>query len=633
MLTALFDIGKTGVLTYQKALEVISHNISNAATEGYTRQDVVFENMSSGILSISGVTGRGVRLKDIRRLYDSFIDLQLKTENSNLAYWDVVYNGMLRLENIFNDASETAFSNVVNDFFNAWQEVSQNPPGAAERTLLLDRAQYLTKRVNLSYKSLIDERSEIYKDTQNLVDQINKYLDQINELNEKIAASPGSLDALDQRDNLVKQLNDIVQINYFTDFAGRYSILLGGMPMVDGGRVYHLRVGLDSNQKMQFNLETESGFIDVTSLIQGGKLKAEIDLRDETIPEYMNKLNMLVFDLTEAINAQHRQGYGLNGSTGYNFFTPLNSLNITSPPVSQVTTGSFTDIKYRVNNPSQAINSTFSIQFNGTSWTVNGNPLSNSNVSSWSEGGNTYYKLSFSGMELVIENPSNNLNFNLQIPSSDISFKINSVNENTYKNYRIQRTGSSWTLYEIDNSTSPPTYININSALTTTPITNGYILSFNGIDVTINNPSNNLDFNFQISPQAAFLFSVAITDTQKIAAAAEDPTGTTSGVMDNRNARAIYALLDKEIIGSSKTIDYYRSIVSNVGVFTSSAKTQKSFQEALVQEIQKRRQDMSGISLDEEAVNLLKYQKMYEASARVIRVADEILASLFEMVR
>lgn len=116
-LTALFDIGKTGVLTYQKALEVVSHNISNAATEGYTRQDVIFQNMSSGILSLSGVTGRGVKLEDIRRMYDSFIDLQLKTESSNLAYWDVVYNGMLRLENIFNDASETAFSNSINDFF------------------------------------------------------------------------------------------------------------------------------------------------------------------------------------------------------------------------------------------------------------------------------------------------------------------------------------------------------------------------------------------------------------------------------------------------------------------------------------------------------------------------------------
>lgn len=551
MLTALFDIGKTGVLTYQKALEVISHNISNAATEGYTRQDVVFENMSSGILSISGVTGRGVRLKDIRRLYDSFIDLQLKTENSNLAYWDVVYNGMLRLENIFNDASETAFSNVVNDFFNAWQEVSQNPPGAAERTLLLDRAQYLTKRVNLSYKSLIDERSEIYKDTQNLVDQINKYLDQINELNEKIAASPGSLDALDQRDNLVKQLNDIVQINYFTDFAGRYSILLGGMPMVDGGRVYHLRVGLDSNQKMQFNLETESGFIDVTNLIQGGKLKAEIDLRDETIPEYMNKLNMLVFDLTEAINAQHRVGYGLDGSTGNNFFNRLYDLTVSSP---SSPTPPFGDFVVKINNITPNTYDRYSVQFNGTSWTVqnltNPTPPITPTLTSWTEGTNTFYRL-----------------------------------------------------------------------------------SFNGIELTFRNPDNTLNFNFQISPQAAFLFSVAITDTQKIAAAAEDPTGTTSGVMDNRNARAIYALLDKEIIGSSKTIDYYRSIVSNVGVFTSSAKTQKSFQEALVQEIQKRRQDMSGISLDEEAVNLLKYQKMYEASARVIRVADEILASLFEMVR
>lgn len=99
-LTALFDIGKTGVLTYQKALEVVSHNIANASTEGYSRQDVIFQNMPSSTASIAGVGGRGVKIVDIRRMYDSFIELQLKTESSNLAYWDVVYNGMLRLEHI-----------------------------------------------------------------------------------------------------------------------------------------------------------------------------------------------------------------------------------------------------------------------------------------------------------------------------------------------------------------------------------------------------------------------------------------------------------------------------------------------------------------------------------------------------
>lgn len=547
-LTALFDIGKTGVLTYQKALEVVSHNISNAATEGYTRQDVIFENMTSGILSLSGVTGRGVKLADIRRMYDSFIDLQLKTESSNLAYWDVVYNGMLRLENIFNDASDTALSNSINDFFNAWQELSQNPSGTAERTLLLDKANYLAKRLNLSYKSLIDERQEIYKDTQNLVDQINEYLDQINELNEKIAASPGSLDAKDQRDNLVKQLNDIVQISYFEDNAGRYSILLGGMPLVDGGKVYHMNVGLDSNQNMQFNLETMSGNIDVTKLIQGGKLKAEIDLRDETIPEYMNKLNMLVFDLTEAVNAQHRQGYGLDGSTGNNFFSQLYDLTQNA--------GSYNDIVFKINDVNANTYDEYQINFDGTNWTVRDNTTSSSvtpTVTSWTEGTDTYYKLSFNDLDITLKN------------------------------------------------------------------------------ITLD-PADGLDFTFQITPQAAMLFSVDITDIQKIAAAGADPTGVTSGEMDNENARAIYSLLDSEIIGSSTPIDFYKAIVSEIGVYSSSAQTQKSFQNALVQEIEKRRQDLSGVSLDEEAVNLIKYQKMYEASARVIKVADEILATLFDMV-
>ncbi|GAQ94247.1 flagellar hook-associated protein 1 FlgK [Thermodesulfovibrio aggregans] len=544
-LTALFDIGKTGVLTYQKALEVVSHNISNAATEGYTRQDVIFQNMPSGTISARGVSGRGVKLADIRRMYDSFIELQLKTESSRNSYWDVIQKGMLRLESIFNDASDVAFSNAINDFFNAWQELSQNPNGTAERSLLLDKANYLVQRIQVSYRSLLDERYEIFQDSQNLVNEINRYIDQINELNEKIAASPGSLDAKDQRENLVKKLNDIVQITYFEDNAGRYSILLGGMPLVDGGRVYHMSLGLDANQNMQFRLETPSGYIDATELIQGGKLKAEIDLRDSVIPEYMNRMNMLVFDLAEAVNAQHRKGYGLDGSSGNNFFNQIYDLNLT--------VGSFDDIIFKINNTNTNTYDQYQIQFDGTNWTVTDNTTSSSvtpTVTTWTEGTDTYYKL-----------------------------------------------------------------------------------SFNDVEVTIKNPSNSLDFNFQIKHHTALFFDVAISDTNRIAAAGNDPTGSTSGPMDNTNARAIYGLLDKTIVGNYRPIDFYRAIVSEVGVYSASAQTQKSFQEALVQEMEKRRQDISGVSLDEEAVNLVKYQKMYEASARVIRVADEILATLFEMVR
>jgi flagellar hook-associated protein 1 FlgK len=542
-LTAIFDIAKTGILTYQKALQVVSHNVANAATEGYTRQDVIFTNQTSGIVSIVGITGRGVRILDIIRLYDSFIEQQLKGESSTLEYWNVTYNGLLKLENIFNEASDIAFSNTINEFFNAWQELSQNPAGTTERDLLLDKARYLTKRLNFDYRFLMNDRNELYGNSKNLVSQINSYLEKINELNEKIAANPGSLDLKDQRENLIKQLNDIVQINYFEDNVGRYSVLLGGMPLVDAGKVYKIRVGLDNNQNLQFNLETESGLIDVTSRIQGGKLKATVDLRDKVIPDYMNKINMFVFDLTEAINAQHRQGYGLDGSTGNNFFNQLYDLEILSGTI------------------------------------------------------------------------------------GDLVFKINNITEYMYDNYTVQYDGTNWTV--TNNSTTPPTTVTV----TVTNLPDGYKISFNGIEITIRNPSPTFEFNFQIKPHTALYFDVAISDPHKIAAAGQDPTGPNSGVMDNENARAIYSLLNSQIIGNSTPIDYYRGIVAEIGVFSKSAKVQKGFQEALLEELKNRRQDISGVSLDEEAVNLVKYQKMYEASARMIRVADELLTTLFDIVR
>ncbi|MCS7202864.1 MAG: flagellar hook-associated protein FlgK [Thermodesulfovibrio sp.] len=546
-LSVLFDIGKSGLLSYQKALEVVSHNIANAATEGYTRQDVIFENITSGIFSYMGISGRGVRIADIRRLYDSFIELQIKTESSRLAYWDVFQNGILRLESIFNEASEVALTDTINDFFNAWQEVSQNPSGTAQRHLLLNKANYLAQRINTAYKALIDERQEIYKDAVNLVNIVNSCLDQINELNEKIVANPGALDIKDQRESLVKKLNDIVGITYFEDATGRYSILVGGTPLVEAGKVYHLNVTTDFNQNLKLEVKTPSATLDITHLIQSGKLKAEIDLRDSIVLQYMNKLNMFVFDLTEAINQLHRQGYGLDGSTGNNFFKKLYNLDVAQGTV-----------------------------------------------------------------------------------DSEVVFKINSVNSNSYHKYQISFDGNIWTV--IDNSTTPPT--NITPQVTSWSIGSDiyYKLSFNEIEITLRNPSVDLILNFQIRPNTALYFEVEITNPDKIAAAAEDPTSA-GGVMDNRNAKAIYSLIEGKIIGNATPIDFYRSIVSEIGVYSSGAKTQKSFQEAMVQEMQKRRQDISGVSLDEEAVNLIKFQKMYEASARVIRVADEILATLFEMVK
>lgn len=551
-LSAIFDIGKTGVLTYQKALQIASHNVANAATEGYTRQEPVFFNIGSGLASTQGIPGRGVRFADIRRVYDAFLEHQVKVESSNFAYWDIIYNGQVKLESIFNEASEQALSRAINAFFNAWQELSQNPNGTAERSLLLDKADFLAKRINYDYKSILSQRDEFYVDAQNIVHQINTLIDKINQINEKIAASPGALDLKDQRENLITQLNDLVKINYFEDVAGRYSVLLYGMPLVDGGKVYHLSLGLDDRFNIRVSLETETGqLIDITNRVEGGKLKATIDLRDRILPEYMNRLNMFVFDLTEAVNALHRRGYGLDGSTGNNFFTQLYSISVNSPAPPAT-------------------------------------------------------------------------------PYEDLTAKINSLSRNTYDEYRITFDGNNWT---VQNLTNPSQNVSVSVTPWNEAGVNFFRLSFNGIELTFREPNGNLSLNFQVNPQAGLLFSVAITDTNRIAAAQANPNLQGSGVFDNRTARAIYSLINSPIIGNSTPIDYYRTIVSEVGVLSNSAKIQRSFQEAMVEELNRRRQELSGVSLDEEAINLVKFQKMYEASARVIRVADEILTTLFEMTR
>ncbi|MDI6729351.1 MAG: flagellar hook-associated protein FlgK, partial [Thermodesulfovibrionales bacterium] len=181
----LFDIGKTALLTTRRALDTTAHNIANASTPGYTRQDVVFQNIPTGTITSVGMTGRGVSITEIKRMYDAFTTLQVRTEKSNFSYWDAYQKSILKVENIFNEASDTGISPVITDFFNAWQEVSQNPEGYAQRTLLIKKAEYLTSRISRAYSSIDDERTELFKSSQSLVDEVNSIAKKIADLNEQ----------------------------------------------------------------------------------------------------------------------------------------------------------------------------------------------------------------------------------------------------------------------------------------------------------------------------------------------------------------------------------------------------------------------------------------------------------------
>ncbi|GER94494.1 hypothetical protein A45J_2257 [hot springs metagenome] len=344
----LFDIGKTALLTTRRALDTTAHNIANASTPGYTRQDVVFQNIPTGTITSVGMTGRGVNIAEIKRMYDAFTTLQIRTEQSNFSYWDAYQKAILKIENIFNEASDTGISPAITDFFNAWQEVSQNPEGYAQRTLLIKKAEYLTSRISRAYSSLDDERTELLKSSQSLVDEVNSIAKKIADLNEQISTSPGALDLKDQRDLLVERLNEIVRVSTFEDNVGRYSILIGGVPIIDGGKTYTMSVSTDTDNNMHFYITLPGETKEITNDISSGELKTNIDLRETGIPDYMNRLNAFALDMTLTINEYHRSGYGLDNSTGNYFFSNISSPFTTKD--SSVSGGSITDANVTISN-------------------------------------------------------------------------------------------------------------------------------------------------------------------------------------------------------------------------------------------------------------------------------------------
>lgn len=793
----LFDIGKTALLTTRRALDTTAHNVANASTPGYTRQDLILENIPTGTVTSIGMTGRGVRITEIKRMYDSFTSLQIRTEKSNLSYWNAYEKGIVKIENIFNEASDTGISPAITDFFNAWQEVSQNPEGYAQRTLLIKKAEYLASRLNRAYVSVDDERTELYKSSQSLVDEVKSIASKIADLNEKIATSPGALDLKDQRDYLIERLNEIVKVSTFEDSVGRYSVLIGGTPIVDGGKIYEMSVSTDTENNMHFYVDLPDEIKEVTSYITGGELKANIDLRETETTSIMNRLNAFALELTLTTNQYHTSGYGLDNSTGNYFFTNISSPFTTKD--SSTSGGSITDANVTISNLSQVnFEKQYQINYNTTGGT--GYQQEGATGIYWriqeSTDGKTWTTidptkinidttvantrtLQFSGINVKIDGvqatllgtsptfetftvrPNTNAAMGMGVAITDpnkiaaaagdldTKFTITTgVNDTIIVNGNpVTLSNGSYNRFELanelqtqlnallgagaatvtfdaqtnkfkvtNNTVAGGTTISWTSQNTTAedlfgftsdadsviPVS-GYAESVNEIkggSILIDSSNNTLRFSEDggttyttvtiprgtytrselakvlknalegANTTTAFTYTVSYNSlamTYTVSNNGGNPssiildwthsTTTAEGLFgfgsnsviasggsdssdftvypflpgDNMNARLIAGLSSSGFIVGSTPADYYRSIVTDVSVETQSSKISQRFHNTMVEELERKRQETSGVNLDEEAANLIKYQKSFEAAAKMISVADELLSALINM--
>lgn len=537
-LFGLFDIGRSALLASQTGISVTSNNIANVNTPGYSRQEVILE-IANPVSSGRGFIGRGVTIAGIRRSYDSFIQMQLLGQQQNRGRSRAINSALSEIEGVLNDQGGLGLSQSLQDFFNAWQEVSTNPEGIPQRESLLYRTRQFINAARQIEQRITSTLKNIDNTIDDTVNKLNELAERIASLNERIVQVESGLiaekafDLRDQRDSMLRELSDLVDFSYREDGNGSITITVGMRNLVSGATVNPLSSTVTGNNERKIILDGT----DITGRIHRGQLGGLLTVRGDIETKTLYSLRRLIASVTKEVNLLHNSGYGLDGSTGNDFFNPL-SLSITD-------NSSGADI---------------------SSATIN-------NLAS------------------------------LTLDEYDITF-------DAANNY-----------YVTDRQTG--------SVVATGTYVSGSPISFDGIEITITGTVTSND-RFSISPltNAIKNFGLAISDPEKIAA-----SSSLSGLPgDNGNALNIYNLGSIAIGDIGDTfMDYYRSIVTVTGTMSRAASDSLIFDENLLSEIQSRRDSISGVSLDEEAINLIRYQRSFEAAAKMIKVTDELLEMVMNL--
>lgn len=549
MASSLINIASSGLKAANVALSTSSNNISNAYTDGYSRQSVSLAQ-SAGTQKPYGTIGNGVNIVSVDRAYDSLVANQLRAASSNYAGTKAYSEQVSQIDNLLSD-SDNSLSTLMSSFFSSIQSLSTNASDASARQTVISSAQSMVNQFSSTDKYLQDMDSSINAELKSSVDQINTYSKQIANLNEKIVQlGSGSSSAnalLDQRDQLINELNNFVGVTTTTQDSMVSVSLANGMTLVQGNASYDLVTMTSPDDPSRTEVAYDNGISKPIQLssdsLESGSISGLLTFRTETLDTARNQLGQLALTLASSFNTQHKEGVDLNGDVGTDFFS------FTQPSV----------ISNTNNKGSAALTATY------TDTTA--------------------------------------------VKASD---------------YTLKYTNGSWGVTRTSDGASVDYTSGTDSSGNTT-------LSFDGVEVAVSGAATSGDkFTLNTVSEVITNMSVAISDTAKIAAALNDAS---TGESDNRNAAALLALqTSNQVNGNATFSEAYASLVGEIGVKTQSADTNSTTQSSIVDQLTEKQQSISGVNLDEEYVDLQRYQQYYTANAKILSTAGAIFDALLSAV-
>ena len=665
-LLSIFNTGANSLLAHQRALQVVSQNLANVNTPGFSRQEAVFAPTETVTIGKTQI-GTGVEVTQIRQVVNTFVEHQINVSQQDLGRLQAQADGFVRLEGVFPDTTDQGLNKALTEFFNAFRDVSTSPEGLTQRTVLLNKASALTAQFNQASSALSQLRRDLNTQVSQTITDVNTKASQIAVLNGKITTAEASgqtaNDLRDQRGQLLNELGKQIEIHSFEDASGQVSVFVGrGNLLVERNTTYALAGAASASNGGFLNVFYKG--TDISGFIGNGALKGLISQRDTTIPNATSQIDTLAASLANEVNKIHVNGYGLDGSTGNNFFS---AVSVTAAPQS-TNTGSATigsgaitanglltmhDYQIRFSTPT-----TYSIVDVATGATVKGNYTGTAITAPTSSapalvttGTNDTLNVTVDGVASGVITLTGAAAPGKAYPSgADLATELQTqINADATlaaagKNVTVSFDTTTKRFVIASTSAAATSAVNVTAgsaratlgllAGTSTAASGSYgspkTFNFDGISAQISGTVGANDvFAVDTTTDAAKNLAVALTDPNKAAASA-----TQAGLpTDNANAFAIIALQNTAFatLGNGTMTTYYSSVASTMGTNAQANTQALTAQEAIQNQLDNLRGQTSGVSIDEELTKMLEYQRLYQASARLVTVADELLVTLLDI--
>ncbi len=621
----LLSTGVSGLLAFQRALNTTSHNISNVSTDGYSRQRVLIGTRPAQAYG-NGWVGQGANVQTTQRVYDDFVGAQTRATASSLEHLDIYASNAERLNNMFGD-SATGLSATLQKFINAFQTVSNSPASIPARQVLLSEADTLQQRLRFFDSRLEDIGNEINSRIKAEVADVNSLAQGIARLNNEITAGIARTggqppnDLLDQRDRLLDELSQKISVNAVRQDGGTINAFVGsGQPLVLGADVNQLTTMQDpfDSTRLTVALQTPGSSVDISRNVSGGSLGGLLDFRSEQLDPAHNALGRIAVALTDVVNTQHREGMDLSGALGGDFFAVGNAEVLEN----SLNTGSGTVAATRA-DVGALTGRDYILEMAAGGWELR-DALTGAAVP-MTGAGTAADPFVAEGLELEVGGaadvgdtfmirPTLGAIVNMDVLISDPS--------------RIAAAAPIRTGADAGNSgsgaISAGEVLDSTNAQLRAPVTIEFLsantYSINGAGTFTYTAGDTIDVNgwrVQISGAPAVGDTFTVSDN-------------TSGTGDNRNALLLADALTAPVLngGTTSLGSAVGEFVGGIGVATRQAQINRDAQSVVYEESLAAKEAVSGVNLDEEAANLLKYQQAYQAAAQLIRVADTLFQTL-----